>query len=36
MNAKDVRTQYTVLTVADTLGWLEEIVEEIVHEYAEK
>ncbi len=36
LNAKDVRTQYTVLTVADTLGWLEEIVEEIVHEYAEK
>ncbi len=34
LNAKDVRTQYTVMTVADTLGWLEEIVEEIVSEYA--
>jgi glycerol-1-phosphate dehydrogenase [NAD(P)+] len=34
LNAKDVRTQYTVMTVADTLGWLEEIVEEIIQEYA--
>lgn len=34
LHAKDVRTQYTVMTVADTLGWLEEIVDEIISEYA--
>jgi glycerol-1-phosphate dehydrogenase [NAD(P)+] len=31
--AKEVRTQYTVMSVADALGWLEEIVEEVVAEF---
>ena len=33
LHAKDVRIVYSVLDVADTLGWLEEITEEVVNEY---
>lgn len=31
--AQEVRTQYTVMSVADALGWLDEIVEEVVGEF---
>ncbi len=31
--AKDVRPQYTVFSVIDALGWLDEFVEDIVSEY---
>jgi glycerol-1-phosphate dehydrogenase [NAD(P)+] len=30
---KEVRSQYTVLSVAEVMGWLEEIVEEVVQEF---
>jgi glycerol-1-phosphate dehydrogenase [NAD(P)+] len=30
--AKEVRNQYTIMNVANVLGWLEEIVEEVVNE----
>lgn len=33
LNAKEVRSRYTVLRAAETLGWLEEIVDEVVGEY---
>ena len=33
LNAKEVRSRYTVLRAAETLGWLEEIVDEVVNEY---
>ncbi|GAK60101.1 3-dehydroquinate synthase [Candidatus Vecturithrix granuli] len=33
LNAKEVRSKYTVLHAADTLGWLEEITDEVVSEY---
>ncbi len=33
LNAKDVRSRYTVMRAADTLGWLEEITAEVVSEY---
>jgi len=33
LNAKEVRGKYTVLRAADTLGWLEEITDEVVSEY---
>lgn len=33
LNAKDVRPRYSVLRAADTLGWLEEITEEVVNDY---
>ncbi len=33
LNAKEVRSRYTVLRAAETLGWLEEITEEVVSEY---
>lgn len=33
LNAHNVRTQPTVMTAADTLGWLEDIVEEIITDY---
>ena len=33
LHAKDVRSRYTVLRAAETLGWLEEIVEDVVNEY---
>lgn len=33
LNAHNVRTQPTVMTAANTLGWLEDIVEEIIYEY---
>ena len=32
LNAKDIRSRYTVLRVADILGWLEEITDEVVNE----
>lgn len=33
LNAKEVRSRYTVMRAADTLGWLEEITDEVVSEY---
>lgn len=33
LNAKEVRSKYTVLHAAETLGWLEEITDEVVSEY---
>ena len=33
LNAKDVRPRYSVLRAAETLGWLEEITEEVVNDY---
>ena len=33
LNAKEVRSRYTVLRAAETLGWLEEITAEVVREY---
>jgi glycerol-1-phosphate dehydrogenase [NAD(P)+] len=33
LNAKEVRSRYTVLRAAEHLGWLEEITEEVVGEY---
>ena len=33
LNAKEIRTHYTILRLADTLGWLEELTEEVVDEY---
>ncbi len=33
VHAKDVRIVYSVLDVADTLGWLEELTEEVVNDY---
>jgi glycerol-1-phosphate dehydrogenase [NAD(P)+] len=34
LNAKDVRSRYTVLRAAEMLGWLEEITDEVVSDYA--
>ena len=34
LNAKDVRSRYTVLRAAEMLGWLEEIADEVVSDYA--
>ncbi len=33
LNAKEIRSRYTVLRAAETLGWLEEITDEVVSEY---
>ncbi len=33
LNAKEVRSRYTVLRAAETLGWLEEITDQVVDEY---
>ena len=33
LNAKEIRSRYTVLRAAETLGWLEEITDEVASEY---
>ena len=33
LNAKEVRSRFTVLRAAEILGWLEEITDEVVSEY---
>ena len=33
LNAKEIRTHYTILRLTDTLGWLEELTQEVVDEY---
>jgi glycerol-1-phosphate dehydrogenase [NAD(P)+] len=32
-NAKEMRSRYTVLRAAETLGWLDELIDEVVEHY---